>query len=275
MNIHPLATLLLSAVVLLASCGKDEEPDNEMPNPPPPAEVECNPSSAGQEVTAVPAGDFVAKFTATPITVDGCIKDEAWANASWHSLNYPWMGSTPDAADYTGKFKLLWDANYLYVFVEVTDDVLNPTLANGMENYWKGDYVEVFLDEDQSGGEHRYNHQAFAYHVSTEGHAIDLNTQQEAVFFDDHVTVAREQDGNTYYWELAIAVYNDQFDENSTSNTPETLAAQKTLGFSLAYGDNDGSNTRENFMGSRESHGVNNDEGYVNADVFGSVLLTE
>ena len=85
MNIHPLATLLLSAVVLLASCGKDEEPDNEMPNPPPPAEVECNPSSAGQEVTAVPAGDFVAKFTATPITVDGCIKDEAWANASWHS----------------------------------------------------------------------------------------------------------------------------------------------------------------------------------------------
>ena len=275
MNIHPLATLLLSAVVLLASCGKDEEPDNEMPNPPPPAEVECNPSSAGQEVTAVPAGDFVAKFTATPVTVDGCIKDEAWANASWHSLNYPWMGAVPDAADYTGKFKLLWDANYLYVFVEVTDDVLNPTLANGMENYWKGDYVEVFLDEDQSGGEHRYNHQAFAYHVSTEGHAIDLNTQQEAVFFDDHVTVAREQDGNTYYWELAIAIYNDQFDENSTSNTPVTLAAQKTLGFSLAYGDNDGNNTRENFMGSRETHGVNNDEGYVNADVFGSVLLTE
>ncbi len=185
------------------------------------------------------------------------------------------MGLAPDTSDYYSKFKLLWDANYLYIFVEVTDDSLSPTLINGVENYWKGDYVEVFIDEDKSGGDHRYNHQAFAYHVSTEGHAIDQSTQQQPVFFDDHVTVARTKEGNRYFWEMAISIYNDQFDESSTTNTPEVLTDQKMIGFSLAYGDNDGNNSRENFMGSKASHGVNNDEGYVNSDVFGSVLLVK
>ena len=135
--------------------------------------------------------------------------------------------------------------------------------------------MEVFLDEDRSGGDHRYNHQAFAYHVSTEGHAIDQSTQQEAVYFDSHVNVAREQEGNTHYWELAISVYDDQFDENSSNNTPVTLSNQKQLGFSLAYGDNDGNNSREHFMGSKQTHGNNNDEGYITADVFGSVVLVD
>ena len=74
---------------------------------------------------------------------------------------------------------------------------------------------------------------------------------------------------------MAISVFDDQFDENSSDNTPITLTNGKVIGFSLAYGDNDGNQSRENFMGSRETHGVNNDEGYINADVFGSVTLIE
>ncbi|MEO1339186.1 MAG: sugar-binding protein, partial [Myxococcota bacterium] len=61
----------------------------------------------------------------------------------------------------------------------------------------------------------------------------------------------------------------------SAANTPVTLSAGKRIGFSLAYGDNDGHQRRENFMGSRENHGANNDAGYINADVFGRVLLVE
>ena len=135
--------------------------------------------------------------------------------------------------------------------------------------------MEVFLDEDRSGGNHQLNHQAFAYHVSTEGRPIDRNTQDEVVFFDDHMIVERIQEGSTHYWEMAISIYDNQFDENSTSNTPISLTAQKVLGFSLAYGDNDGNQSRKNFMGSKESHGVNNDEGYIKSDVFGSVSLID
>lgn len=220
-------------------------------------------------------GDFKAYKAKTPVKIDGYGKDAIWAGADWYGMNYIWMGEPVDSVDYHGKFKLAWDREYLYVLVEVVDDVLNPTLGNGKENYWKGDYVEVFIDEDKSGGNHQYNHQAFAYHVSTEGHAIDKNTLEETVFFDDHVKVKRSQAGNKYVWEMAIKLFDTSFDENATDNIPVEIVAQKSIGFSIAYGDNDGNNSRENFVGSKKTHGINNDEGYVNSDVFGSVLFVE
>ncbi len=224
---------------------------------------------------AVEEGNFVAYKTSEPITIDGCGKEQVWSTAEWFDMNYTWMGAPVTDADYYGRFKLAWDEDFLYLLVEVTDDFLNATLNDGVENYWKGDYVEVFIDEDGSGGDHKFNHQAFAYHVSTEGHAIDKSTREETVFFDDHVNVQRSQQGTKHVWEMAIRLFDKEFDETSRTNSPVQIKAQKRIGFSVAYGDNDGNQTRENFMGSKKNHGVNNDEGYTNADVFGSILFME
>ncbi len=260
--------LILFAFSILTNCNqRSKAPDESI-------EVICNPST-DHFVQSIPSGAFTAHLASTHIVIDGCINDSTWANADWYGLNYAWMGVSPDTTDYSGRFKVLWDANFLYLFVEVVDDSLQATLTDGIENYWKGDYVEVFLDEDQSGGDHKFNHQAFAYHVSTEGHAIDKNTKEETEFFDDHVNVVRTREGNKHFWEIAIKIFDSQFDENNPNNTPVTLTSLKKIGFSLAYGDNDGNQSRENFMGSKQTHGVNNDEGYVNADVFGSILLVE
>lgn len=133
----------------------------------------------------------------------------------------------------------------------------------------------MFIDEDQSGGIHKFNHQAFAYHVTTEGHTIDKNKLQKTIFLDNHIDVERSNEGRKYLWEMAISLFDNQFDENSTTNIPVKIFNDKSIGFSIAYGDNDGSNSRENFMGSKENHGINNDEGYSNADVFGSILFIE
>jgi hypothetical protein len=73
----------------------------------------------------------------------------------------------------------------------------------------------------------------------------------------------------------AIRLFDNQFYESATDNVPVEIVAQKSIGFSIAYGDNDGNNSREHFMGSKKTHGSNNDEGYINADVFGSLLFTE
>ncbi|MFY0674072.1 MAG: sugar-binding protein [Bacteroidia bacterium] len=210
--------------------------------------------------------------TSNAITIDGLANDDVWATEPWYGMNYKWMGSTPDTIDYYGKFKLAWDSENLYMLVEVVDDVLNPTLQDGVNNYWRGDYVEVFVDENQSGGDHKFNHQAFAYHISTEGHAIDKNTAEETVFFDDHVDVVRTNESNTYLWEIALKLYDDTFDENG-ENTPVSILKGKKIGFSIAYGDNDGNKQRENFMGSKSSHGINNDEGYTNSSVFGELTF--
>jgi len=67
-------------------------------------------------------------------------------------MNYLWMSNRVDSIDYHERFKLSWDSRYLYVLVEVIDDKLNPTLENGLDDYWKDDYVEVFIDEDNLVG---------------------------------------------------------------------------------------------------------------------------
>jgi hypothetical protein len=76
-------------------------------------------------------------------------------------------------------------------------------------------------------------------------------------------------------WEVAIKVFDDSFDETKTSNTPVTLTANKVMGFMLAYCDNDGSQHRENFIGSHPIEPVNGDKnlGYIDASVFDRLRL--
>lgn len=258
-------------IVLVCNC-KDAQSVNQESRI---TDVPCQSVSGSTTTEAIEDGMFIAHKSKSQVQIDGCDNDAIWSQVTWFDMNYLWMGNRVEATDYRGRFKLAWDSEYLYILVEVIDDVLHPTLENGIENYWKGDYVEVFIDEDASGGNHQFNHQAFAYHVSTEGHAIDLNTAQRAVFFDNHITVARSQVGTTYLWEMAIKLFDKVFDENQTNNKPINIVAQKRIGFSIAYGDNDGNNIRENFMGSKKTHGINNDEGYINSDVFGNILCLE
>ncbi|MFK7756286.1 MAG: sugar-binding protein [Flavobacteriales bacterium] len=263
--------IFVGLMFICAGCAKDDE--TKVDSPSQPAVIPC--FSSNVSPVAIENGDFMAFKTSTSLIIDGCGDEDVWLNSEWYDLNYKWMGNTVDSIDYFGKFKVSWDEEYMYLLVEVIDNVLNPTLADGIDNYWKGDYVEVFIDENQSGGNHQYNHQAFAYHVSTEGHAIDKNTLQETEFFDEHVQVERINEENRYSWEMAISLYDDTFNEGSLANIPVAIVSNKVIGFSLAYGDNDGNGSRENFMGSRLSHGVNNDEGYVNSDVFGSLTFLE
>jgi hypothetical protein len=267
-----MGTLLLISLILGCSACKDKkttQPETEE------ALVSCQLDLDSANAIDREEGHFKAFKTASAVKIDGCSIDAIWSDLDWYGMNYVWMGEAPDANDYRGKFKLAWDSDHLYILVSVVDEHLQPTLADGKEHYWKGDYVEVFIDEDQSGGNHQYNHQAFAYHVSTEGHAIDKSTFEKTIFLDDHVQVQRTQQGNHYLWEMAVKLYDKDFDENSENNIPVIITAGKRIGFSIAYGDNDGKQSRENFMGSRMTHGVNNDEGYVNSDVFGSITFAK
>lgn len=263
--------LSITLVLFLVSCVKNKTDSLKSPITP----VSCQLNSVPNTIISKADGIFKAHETKSPVMIDGCSKDVIWANVDWYDMNYVWMGDKVDSVDYHGKFKLAWDSQYLYVLVEVIDEYLNPTLGNGIENYWKGDYVEVFIDEDKSGGLHQFNHQAFAYHVSTEGHAIDKSKSKETIFFDDHIKIERSQEGNRHLWEMAIKLFDNQFDENSAENIPVKIVYQKSIGFSIAYGDNDGNDSRENFMGSKETHGNNNDAGYINSDVFGSIVFVK
>jgi hypothetical protein len=227
-----------------------------------------------------------ANKTATKIVIDGVI-DDAWSKSTWYPIDKLILGSLPKANDFLGRFKMLWDENTLYLQAEITDDVLFDQHADPLKLYWDDDCLEVFIDEDNSGGNHQFNYNAFAYHVALDNQVVDIgkNNKDDSVNFvllNDHITSVwkrSELSSNKVIWELAIKVFDDQFDDKKPDNTDSLvkLSKGKTLGFMLAYCDNDGSLERESFMGSTEITPINGDKnlGYITADVFGELILVD
>ena len=161
------------------------------------------------------------------------------------------------------------------MLVEITDDMLVDFHRDPLIQYWDDDCLEIFIDENFSGGDHQYNHNAFAYHIALDNQAVDIGTDKAARLYNHHLTSTWRQQDNKLYWEVAIDIYDDTYEDDSTDNTPVALATGKVLGFMLAYCDNDGSDEREHFVGSHDIEPVDGDKnlGYIDASVFGAVTL--
>lgn len=206
-------------------------------------------------------------FAAQTIEVDGNANEQVWKNQEWKSLDQNWLGNAYTDEDYSGKYKLAWDENYVYVLAQIRDDTLIDIHPDGLDLYWDDDCLEIFIDEDASGGNHQYNHQAFAYHISLDHRVTDMGIDSTALYFDDHVNSARIQKGNTSMWEASVKLFEKSFKEGE-NNTPVSLSDGKKIGFALAYCDNDTSRTRENFIGSEVVKGDDKNRGWIDAGIF-------
>ena len=207
--------------------------------------------------------------------VDGIADEADWSRAAWRDIKYKWLGPDYSAEDFEGRFKLVWTPERLYLLVEITDDILFDSHRDPLVQYWDDDCLEVFVDEDYSGGDHQYNHNAFAYHFSLDNRAIDIGTDKKARDYSHHVQSRWRQEDNRVIWEVAIDLYDDSYDDNADDNEPLTLEAGKVLGLMVAWCDNDGSELRENFIGSESVPSGPKDRGWIDAGLFGKVVLHE
>ncbi|MBF7073047.1 CBM9 family sugar-binding protein [Glaciecola sp. MH2013] len=217
------------------------------------------------------------------IVIDAKALESAWQKASWRALDQVLIGENLSEDDFNGRYKLLWDSEALYLLVELQDDVLADSHPDPLVNYWDDDCVEVFIDEDASGGDHQFNYNAFAYHVGLDRHVSDMGptaTSSESVIqtYNDHIQSqwSRALDTHTITWELKISIFDDSFLPNSDAK-PQVLKQHKEMGFMLAYCDADGKGSREHFIGSYPIEGINGDKnlGYKTADVFEKVQLVK
>jgi hypothetical protein len=220
-----------------------------------------------------PGTDYVAYKTSSAINIDGIANEKAWEEAEWNEIDHRWLGEPYSEDDFQGRFKLSWDDDYLYLMAEITDDAL-VEMYEGTDQYWNDDILEVFVDEDLSGGDHQYNYNAFAYHIDTNYDVFDLGTDRNPHYFNDHVEVKYGAVGTTYTWEVAIKVYDDTFVRDQ-ENTPVTLSDGKQMGLAVAYCDNDNSQVRENFIGSEVIEGEDKNRAWIDASIFGSLQLVE
>lgn len=245
---------------------------------------------------------------------DGDTNDYCWKSAAWQSISNIWIpynNILPSSfltesgtkvvsgdADFKARYKILWSEknNELLFLCEVHDDSLvdNYSGGNGYSNF---DVLELFIDEDKSGGNHLFSdgsnngQNAFAYHIlvnrPTSGFdnymvsAADLSGSSwgnsKIENYSNHFPhfAYREIKRGVYIYEFSLKVYNDTFNPSipSTSSISQ-LYENKEIGFTLAYCDNDEEDgNRNHFIGSATVSGANNNESYINASLFGGLKL--
>lgn len=208
------------------------------------------------------------------LIIDGVANEAVWEEQNWHPIDQLWLGDAYSEDDFSGRYKLVWDASGLYLLAEIIDDVLRDQYEDPLTKWWDEDCLEIFIDENNSGGDHQFNHSAFAYHVDLKGNVVDMTPNQTGKLYNSHVLSERVTKGNTTYWEVKILIFDDRYIDDSEQQ-PQQLSAGKKIGFALAYCDNDTSEHRENFIGSSKHPGFKQDLGWKDASVFETLLLKE
>ncbi len=232
-------------------------------------------SSIGSSSSLGGRNHYNAPKANTAPVIDGQA-DAVWNTAEWAPIDVRWLGSQagiPPSTDYSGRYKALWDNGNLYLLFDITDDRIYDGHRTATDSYWEDDTVELFIDENKSGGQHEYNTSAWAYHVSTYGDVVDYTTSGPKLL-NDHLTMRMVSNGDKHMWEMSVRIYDASYADNSV-NTPLVLAAGKLMGFSAAYIDNDGSSQRESMMGSVDTQGHRDNRGYQDASVFGTMQLVD
>ncbi|MEM9143573.1 MAG: sugar-binding protein, partial [Bacteroidota bacterium] len=212
--------------------------------------------------------------TMLPIVLDGQGDEGIWQQTAWHPLDQNWLGEPYAQEDFNGRYKLCWDNDALYLLAEIKDDSLYDQFKNPLKLWWNDDSLRIFLDEDNSGGLHQFNHNAFAYHVALDGNVVDLSSNKQPRLYNDHVLSIQTREGDITTWEVAISIF-DQGYMDGARNERKRLTKQKKMGFALAYSDNDGSLERENFIGSVFVPDEEKNLWWINADIFGTLVLQE
>jgi hypothetical protein len=164
-------------------------------------------------------GHTLAPKSALQVTVDGKADEPVWSQAKWGPMNQLWLYNMPTPEDFTGRYKIAWTPERLYVLAEIRDDSLSDQHADPLSSYYMDDCFEVFLDENASGGIHTYNYNAFAYHISIFGKAVDTGTDMKTKDFSDHIVMKMTKNADVYTWEISLKVFNDAFNEKKTQDS--------------------------------------------------------
>ena len=147
---------------------------------------------------------ITVKKAPTKPLINGIADDAAWANNLWLPLDQLWLGNPYAKDDFSGRYKLSWSEDALYLLAEIKDDILVDTNADPLMAWWDDDCLEIFIDEDHSGGEHQFNHNAFAYHIALDGNVVDMSTTKKGKLFNSHIESQRVTNGHTTIWEVKI-----------------------------------------------------------------------
>ena len=265
-----------------------------------------NNNDTGDETITLGRDDFYAYFAETPPVIDGNGDDPAWENAEWQDIKYAWMyqppkslsgtlnsdGTVSKTADFSGRFKVVWTADRLYILAEIIDDIIYTPSTNPTQSPEKNDCLELFIDENASGGTRTSDggNNFFTYHMNFDGVNVAdwIGNRNELRNSHLRYVINKNNATHTYIWEIEMKVYDGSYPLDSTPNTtPLTLTKGKKMGFAVAYCDNDNNahssnpnqiGDRDHFIGSMFVTGSTDNErnvAYQNSDQYAKMYLVK
>jgi hypothetical protein len=202
--------------------------------------------------------------TRTPVKIDGDLTEWNKSNPMVLDQKKQAIREWQDAKDLSAKAYLMWDSGFLYVGIEVTDDVLASPALGPNGGLWEGDSVELGFDPflDRAEGKYAPDDYDFAFGLTDKGPAVWRYTapRTKAKHKIDSLTLAvtKKPDGKGYVYELAIPWKELE---------PLNPIPYRECGFSIVVNDNDGKGFKS---GLQWTSGLWNKE---NPILFGRLVL--
>jgi hypothetical protein len=101
-----------------------------------------------------PPRSYTAMKTGQEITIDGRDVESAWSKAAWSETFVDIEGKVGQADPYKTRYKLLWDDNYMYVYVKMHETDIWAKLKEHDQVIFQDNALEIFMDPD--GDAHQY-----------------------------------------------------------------------------------------------------------------------
>jgi len=194
---------------------------------------------------------------AMPI-IDGVV-DDVWSVASEQDIPITTSGSAPSGpADCSGKWRVLWDWEYIYALVIVKDEALNNDSGAGSQ--YQDDSVEFYVDGDNSKGatvddnDHQYTSRW--NNAELEAPSVIHNGEPSAVGFEYAIVTT----GSGYIYESRIPW---------TSIIAEPPGAGDLIGIDMYINDDDDGTDRDTQIAWHSPAG----EGWNTPSMWGTAQL--
>jgi hypothetical protein len=189
-------------------------------------------------------------FTSVTPRLDGVV-DASWSTAPINTITNNVVGNGNLQSDYSGQWRAMYDATYLYVLVEVKDATLMSP-PSGSTSPWNYDAVEIYIDG---------NNTKTTSYGSTD-HQYGFNWGTGTMY------------GSSPTTGIVFAIPSVTGGYNLVAKIPwltigATPSSGKAIGFDINIQDNDGGTTR---VATAAWYSTSNQE-FTNPSLFGTANL--
>lgn len=186
----------------------------------------CSGQSDPDAITWIPE-------TSVPPGIDGEI-DDIWYAGSVHTISRVQQGTFDNNSDLMGEWFGLWDEDFLYVLIDVTDQFLESEAG---ADIWRNDLIEIYFNMDNARpGGNSYSGDNFQY-------AFNWNSSNFGVTPNGSKAGIEWKQVNTDRGYLVEVKF--PWTTLTTRFTPEETWS---FGFDIAINDNDGKSVYDGVM---------------------------